>query len=89
VAPVRTDFSENYHTVFRRSLRRLPITADVVRSSPILVTLMEEALRSFETSVITRATRPNIQEDGNLFVNSNHNNYLYNNLRRARGGVVL
>jgi hypothetical protein len=30
---------------------RLPVTANVVPSSPIFVTLMMEAIRSFETSV--------------------------------------
>jgi hypothetical protein len=44
----------------RRSERRLLVTASVVPSSPILVTLMKEALCSFETSVLTRATRRNI-----------------------------
>jgi hypothetical protein len=32
------------------------VTASVVPSSPIFVTLMKEALRSSETSVLTRAT---------------------------------
>jgi hypothetical protein len=33
---------------------QLPVTANVVHSSPILVTLMMEALSSSETSVLTR-----------------------------------
>jgi hypothetical protein len=37
----------------RRSVRRLLVTASVVLSSPILVTLMKEALSSSETSVLT------------------------------------
>jgi hypothetical protein len=48
--------------VFLRSVRRLLVTANVVPSSPIIATLMMEALRPSETPVLTRATRRNIQK---------------------------
>jgi hypothetical protein len=49
--------------VFLRSLRRLLVTSNVVASSPILVALMMDALRSSETSAVTRATGRNIPEE--------------------------
>jgi hypothetical protein len=42
---------------------RLLVTAYVIPSSPTLVTLMMEGIRSFETSVVTGATRRHIPED--------------------------
>jgi hypothetical protein len=58
VALGRTDVLEE------RGVRRLLVTANVVHSSLILVTLMMEASRYSETSVLRIATQRNIPEDG-------------------------
>jgi hypothetical protein len=56
--------TSNRRTLRRNtSVRQLLVTASGVPSSPILVTLMKEALRSSETSVLATATRRNITED--------------------------
>jgi ABC-type antimicrobial peptide transport system permease subunit len=61
VALVRTDVLEELLRTLR-SVPRLLVTVNVP-SSPILVTLMMKALSSSVTSVLTRATRRNIQKD--------------------------
>jgi hypothetical protein len=42
--------------ILLRGLIRLLVTANVVPSSPILVTMMMDAIRYSETSILTKAT---------------------------------
>jgi hypothetical protein len=51
---------------FGGTYRRWLVTASVVNSSLILVIVMMEAIRSSETSVLTRAAWRNILEDAIL-----------------------
>jgi hypothetical protein len=60
---------------------QLLFTANVLPSTPILVTLKMEALNSSETSVLKRATLCNIPEDGILQLTYN----LCIMLKRYRG----
>jgi hypothetical protein len=62
------------------SARELLVSANVVPSSPTLFTLMMEAIRSSEMSVLTRATRSHIPGDGILLGLSCHCNWF---LRRV------
>jgi hypothetical protein len=62
----RVNFTDNLEEIFLRGVPELLVTANVVTSSLIPFTLMMEAIRPSETSVLTRARRRHSQEDGIL-----------------------
>jgi hypothetical protein len=72
--------SYRVHHQALRSVLRLLVTANIVPSSPILGTLMMEAIRFSETSVLRRAARRNTSEDSilhNSFLLKDYNNNYY------------
>jgi hypothetical protein len=87
VALVTTDVSEELSSSIIRMKRvsdlgktLAVVTANVFPSSPILVTLMMEELRSSETSVLTRVIRRHIPEDASLHTRRRENLKSYNKI---------
>jgi hypothetical protein len=69
-------------------MRRLLVTASIVPSSPILVTLIKEALSSSETSVLTRATWRNIPEDAILHSHCHEKPQVLHHISKFSGSIL-
>jgi hypothetical protein len=63
--------------VFLRIVLQFLFTANIIPSSLLLTTLMMDAIRSSEMSVLARVTRPHIQNDGIL-----HSHQLLHSINR-------
>jgi hypothetical protein len=73
--------------VITSSVLQLIVTANAVPSSPILVTLIIEAITSSETSVHTTVTRHHIPENGILHSHGRESLKSYTELSRIPTGL--
>jgi hypothetical protein len=63
------------HMLFLRRVLQLLVTAKVIPSSPSLVTLIMDAIRSYETQFLIRRTRRHISEHGILLTTNTYHSW--------------